>query len=138
MRSEVLILQPGVGAPRLARRSVREWLSAEGLDEFEERALVVVSELVSNAVVHARTVLELSFAAEGRNVEVGVRDQDRRSPESVWRLEKVAPNDGKLTEGGRGLAIVAALADEWGVSKTANGKRVWARWSGQPRSERSA
>ena len=52
-------------------------------------------------------------------------------------MEQVAPAHGILPEGGRGLAIVAALADEWGITETADGKRVWARWSAQPRSERS-
>ena len=74
----MLILQPELGAPRLARTSVREWLAAEGLGEFEEAALMVVSELVANAVVHAGTVLEISFAADDRGFEVGVSDHGRR------------------------------------------------------------
>ena len=128
MRREVLNLRPEVVAPGLARMSVREWLAEEGLDEFVEGVQLVVSELVANAVVHTHTVLELSFSADDRSLEVSVSDQDPRPP-LPRRLEGVALSDGLLLEWGRGLAIVDALADEWGVAETADGKRVWARWS---------
>ena len=127
MRREMLNLQPEVEAPRLARMSVREWLAEEGLDEFVEGVQLVVSELVANAVIHTHTVLELSFSADDRSLEVSVSDQDPRLPPR--RLDGVALSDGLLLERGRGLAIVDALADEWGVAETADGKRVWARWS---------
>ncbi len=129
MRGETLILRPGPGAPGLARASLREWLAAEGLEEFQEPALMVVSELVTNAVVHARTVLEVSFAADERGFEVGVSDHDRRWPRLGRQLTEVTRSEGNLIHGGRGLTIVDALADEWGTAPTAHGKRVWARWS---------
>ncbi len=96
---------------------------------------MVVSELVSNAVIHARTVLELSFATGDGGFEVGVSDRDPRWPRLVHQSKGVAPSDGNLTGGGRGLALVDALADEWGVARTADGKRVWARWYAGPRQD---
>ena len=91
---------------------------------------MVVSELVSNAVVHARTVLEVSFAADEQGFEVGVSDHDQRWPPLEHGLTEPARSDTILMGGGRGLVVVEALADEWGIARTSNGKRVWARWSG--------
>jgi anti-sigma regulatory factor (Ser/Thr protein kinase) len=127
---ERLTLEPDPEAPRLARAALRGWLAREGLEEMEERALLVVSELVANAVVHAATVLELSFLAGDRRVEVGVSDRDRRSPHVVRQLGPAsAAVDGTQGVGGWGLAIVAELADDWGITETQWGKRVWARWA---------
>ena len=137
MRGEMLILQPGLCTPRLVRTAVREWLAAEGLDRFEEAALMVVSELVSNAVVHAGTVLEVSYAADDRGFEVGVSDHDQRRPRLAGHVTGVAGSDQNLMPGGRGLAIVDALADKWGIAQTADGKRVWARWCAGRRQEES-
>jgi anti-sigma regulatory factor (Ser/Thr protein kinase) len=128
---QVLALQPGPGAPRLAREALRAWLALDDLRQLDAEVLIVASELVTNAVLHARTTLELSYAADDSNVEVGVRDLDVRP----WRPAVSAPAPvparsswPSLSLGGRGLAIVAAMADEWGVTETQDGKQVWARW----------
>jgi anti-sigma regulatory factor (Ser/Thr protein kinase) len=138
VRHEVLVLPPSVDAPRLARKATQVWLAEADLDEFEEVAALVVSELVANAVMHARTPLELSFTAEGRSFEVGVSDSDRRPPRLVRRLEAASPEDRSLPTRGRGLGLVEVLADDWGVVDTGSGKRVWARWSADEGSERQA
>ncbi len=130
MSHEWLTLEPGAEAPRLARAALRSWLAREGLEALEERALLVVSELVANAVVHAGTVLELSFSAGDRSVEVGVSDQDCRPPRVVRQLGDPTDLEGSMPVGGWGLAIVAELADNWGVTEMGRGKRVWARWLG--------
>jgi serine/threonine-protein kinase RsbW len=130
---QVLALQPGTGAPRLARDALRAWLARDDLRQLDVEVLLVASELVTNAVLHAQTVVELSYDAEEGTVEVGVRDLDARP----WR-PTLSPAPAASTEtswpllalGGRGLAIVAAMADEWGVTETQDGKQVWARWSG--------
>jgi anti-sigma regulatory factor (Ser/Thr protein kinase) len=127
---EWLTLEPVAEAPRLARAALRSWLAREGLEALEERALLVVSELVANAVVHAGTVLELSFSAGDRSVEVGVSDQDCRAPRLVRQLGDATELEGSMPVGGWGLAIVAELADNWGVTEMGRGKRVWARWLG--------
>jgi anti-sigma regulatory factor (Ser/Thr protein kinase) len=99
------------------------------VNRVEDRVVLVVSELVTNAVVHARTTLEVWFAADDRSVAVGVRDFDLDG----WRLGRPEAPAGRadrtVPRGGRGLAIVDALADDWGMTETGDGKRVWARWS---------
>jgi anti-sigma regulatory factor (Ser/Thr protein kinase) len=129
---QVLALQPGTGAPRLARKALRAWLARDDLRQIDTEVLLVASELVTNAVLHARTALELSYAADEKNVEVGVRDHDARplQPLAAPRTKLAAESNWPLLAlGGRGLAIVAAMADEWGVTETQDGKQVWARWS---------
>jgi anti-sigma regulatory factor (Ser/Thr protein kinase) len=127
---QVLPLQPGPGAPRLAREALRQWLAGDDLRQLDAEVLIVVSELVTNAVLHARTTLELTYEADESNVEVGVRDLDVRpwQPASPFQAAPPAANWPSLSLGGRGLAIVAAMADEWGVTETEDGKQVWARW----------
>ena len=134
MTYEALALKPGRGAPRLAREALRAWLAHDHLRHVEAEVLLVASELVANAVVHAHTAVELSYQADEDHVQVGVRDRSR----NALRLRSL-PKPGTpaernlrtLLSGGRGLAIVDALADEWGVTQTDDGKWVWARWSGR-------
>jgi anti-sigma regulatory factor (Ser/Thr protein kinase) len=128
---QVLALQPGTGAPRLARKALRAWLARDDLRQIDTEVLLVASELVTNAVLHARTALELSYAADEKNVEVGVRDHDARPLQPLAAPSKPAADSNwpLLALVGRGLAIVAAMADEWGVTETQDGKQVWARWS---------
>jgi hypothetical protein len=80
---------------------------------------VIVTELVANAVLHARTDLVLSIATLGRHLYIGVYDTCGRPA----RLGGPAGCDG---EPGRGLLVVEALAAEWGNVPTAGGKVVWA------------
>jgi anti-sigma regulatory factor (Ser/Thr protein kinase) len=119
-----LRLHPGVGSPRLARSAVLRWLNDLGLDELAEKAAVIVSELVTNAAQHAHTVLELSMTASSKSLRLSVRDEDQHLP-VLGNEEK--PERSSFSEGGRGMAIVQGLADEWGVNVRRGGKRVWAR-----------
>jgi serine/threonine-protein kinase RsbW len=128
VQHRALVLRPGVEAPRLARNAVLGWLIELGMEELSETVILVVSELVANAAVHARTVLEVSMMTDHRSLRLGVRDDDRHFP----RLESAAvppasSRASSVTESGRGLAIVEGLADEWGVDVLRGGKRVWAR-----------
>ncbi len=127
-----LVLRPAAASPGLARKVVLRWLLDLGMEEQAEKVLLIASELVANAVVHAHTVLEISMSTSSRSVELGVRDDDRHLP----RLDSVDVPTARggdrappLAEGGRGLAIVEGLADEWGVDVLRGGKRVWARIS---------
>ncbi|WP_329018382.1 ATP-binding protein [Streptomyces sp. NBC_00690] len=106
---------------RAARRLVSSALRAWGLEELEDAAWVVVSELMSNAVVHARlrTVRVTVTRLDECVVRVAVVDRSRQVPRS-----KTADVD---DESGRGLAMVAALScGRWGVDPLRWGKRVWA------------
>jgi anti-sigma regulatory factor (Ser/Thr protein kinase) len=136
-----LRLRPGVGSPRLARRAVLGWLRELEMEALAERALLIVSELVANAAVHAHTVLELSMTANSRSLKLSVRDEDERLPVfgGVDSSERHLDNGpSSLGEGGRGMVIVQGLADEWGVDVLRGGKRVWARISLPPRVRRSS
>ncbi|MFF7387354.1 SpoIIE family protein phosphatase [Streptomyces scabiei] len=140
-------LPGGPLAPGAARRFVgstfAEWaeLDLPGAAALSARlvedALVVVSELVTNAVVHAGTDVEL-FCRLGRDdpasagwllVEVSdhhpsraVRDEGAERPYLVERPYGAA-------EYGRGLRLVAALSEAWGITYRTGTKTVWARLS---------
>lgn len=107
----------------LARRSVEEALTAWGLDVSEDLVTtmaLLVSELVTNAVRYASgNAVELLTRRGPGALWVEVGDADTRVP----RLRHAAPED----EGGRGLALVQALATSWGSRSTLDGKVVWFR-----------
>ncbi|MEU1353020.1 ATP-binding protein [Streptomyces cinnamoneus] len=105
----------------LARAELCATLSAWGLSGAEDAAVVVLSELMTNAVVHARCsrerVIETTFYRGWGGVRFAVDDAD----ETVPHLRD------QCAEGGRGLAIVAELSDRWGVHvRRRLGKSVWA------------
>src|SRR6266581_1513112 len=112
---------PAAGqAAGMARRRVRDALASWSLVHLEETATLLVSELVGNAVRHARTDesrLELRLEAAGTWLRIEVSDGDRRPPQPR------APSG--LEESGFGFVLVEALADKWGVRETATGKAVW-------------
>ncbi|WP_347352175.1 ATP-binding protein [Intrasporangium sp.] len=117
-------------APRV-RRTLVEDLTDRGIDgEVINEAEIVVSELVANAVRHARPLSDGSIRVHWkvRNgvVEVEVSDgggptAPKPSPRTTWGLS------------GRGLRIVRSLAHEWGVADDAAGRTVWASLGGPSR-----
>jgi anti-sigma regulatory factor (Ser/Thr protein kinase) len=119
-------LPTGDGAVRLARRVTRDVLARWRLDHVEDTAVLLVSELVTNAVRHARDThaiaLDLEIGATWLRVEV--QDADPR-----WPKPRVP---GRLAESGFGLVLVDALAGNWGVRETATGKAVWAELDIRP------
>ncbi|MFF4900394.1 ATP-binding protein [Streptomyces sp. NPDC001068] len=116
--TEVLAREPA--SVPAARRLVRHTLADWHLPELADAAELVVTELSTNAVQHARHAMfrvTLRRIAPDR-VRVAVTDKSHTAP-VLWPLDQGA-------EGGRGLALVAALASEWGTDPLAWGKRVWA------------
>lgn len=106
---------------RYARRLVDLALAVWGMGELRDAAEIVVSELLTNAVLHARRA----------SVRVTVtRMSDNRARVSVVDLSRTRPKRraaGSTEESGRGLEIVDALSHgQWGVDSTRWGKRVWA------------
>jgi two-component sensor histidine kinase len=86
-----------------------------------DTVLLLVSELVTNAVKHAATPFDVTVSVAGPEVTVAVVDHDRRHPP---RLRDPAPDD----TSGRGLRIVQELATSWGTEAlSGDGKRVWFR-----------
>ena len=100
------------------------------MEELAEKLLLIASELVANAALHAHTILEISMTADSERVTLGVRDEDQRFP-VLDRLDVAGTdpeaNAPSFTESGRGLAIVKGLADAWGVEELGGGKRIWAQ-----------
>lgn len=104
-------------AARHARQFARETLTAWGVGGSEDTVALLVSELVTNAVLHARTQVEVRLEGDGRLLRIEVRDRNTRRP-----VRERVPVDATT---GRGLALVEAVADRWGVQPHADGKVVW-------------
>jgi anti-sigma regulatory factor (Ser/Thr protein kinase) len=116
---EALVLDPTASAVSGARGHVRRVLREHGADELEETAELAVSELATNAVLHARTPFTVAV---------------RRTPSGRVRVEvaDVSPAPVQLRRfgvsatTGRGLALVASVSHDWGVEVAERaGKTVW-------------
>ncbi|MGW0840646.1 SpoIIE family protein phosphatase [Streptomyces sp. NPDC002787] len=100
-----------------ARAVVREQLHVWGLDTLTDTTTLLVGELVTNAVRHARgRRIELRLV-RGDTLQCEVYDDDPTLP----TLLSTSPTD----EFGRGLRVLTTLAREWGTSRTGAGKTVW-------------
>jgi CheY-like chemotaxis protein len=102
-----------------ARDFVRGVLSAWGVSDVSEDALLVVSELVTNAILHADSDCELRLSSTQSAVRIEVADEGTGTPEpQLPALDDVH---------GRGLYLVGALTTAWGVQRAPDGgKLVWA------------
>jgi anti-sigma regulatory factor (Ser/Thr protein kinase) len=108
-----------------ARRLLRTALDGHQPAAVED-AILMISELVTNAVRHTRDVLLVLVTIHHDTLRVDVTDNNPTMP--------VAPDHEHNATSGRGLAIVEALADQWGSTPTADGKTIWFEISlGEPR-----
>jgi anti-sigma regulatory factor (Ser/Thr protein kinase) len=119
-------MSPGPDAPAACRRMVDEACRDWEVPRLRRLGRLIVSELATNAVLHAGTpmvvTLRLLRSEADRTLRVAIRDND---PRLVERLpEDTRANPPK--ERGRGLLILDAMADAWGSEPTADGKVVWA------------
>lgn len=110
-------LPPSVTAPSEARALAEQAIGALVADATVDEILLLVSELVANAVRHAATELELRIVLLPDAVRIEVADASRYPP-VLQPLSLDAP-------GGRGMRIVDQLATEWGFIVAASGKVVW-------------
>lgn len=102
-----------------ARRFIEARTAAWSFPEPVGSQLVLIgSELVTNAVLHARSELTLTLELRDGWVRISVEDRSK-APPTLRHYQADA-----LT--GRGLGVVAALSDSWGISTAADGKVVWA------------
>jgi signal transduction histidine kinase len=109
-----------VFSPMAARAFSRETLERWQLADLSDDVLLVVDELVTNAVLHAHGPITLLLDLQGQEVRVEVTDDSPRLPSAN------PPSESGTS--GRGLAIVAAIAREWGSRPLATGgKSVWAQ-----------
>jgi anti-sigma regulatory factor (Ser/Thr protein kinase) len=117
----VVALPKTAMSPFLARRSVGHFVADQRLrDDAKESLELIASELVTNAVTHGAEPVVLSVSCEDSEVTIEVADGDPRIDEV--RLRDVD----KPALGGRGLRLVASLADQWGIRRTRSGKAIWA------------
>jgi anti-anti-sigma regulatory factor len=106
-------------AAALARSTVVAACRAWRLEHLSDRAELIVTELVSNAIVHAKTEMELLVVLREPFLNISLGDGNP----APARLLTSDPSD---PAGGRGLILVEALATRWGCLPTRNGKVVWA------------
>jgi len=117
-----LQLQADPRAVRAARAWVRELLSSLGRDDLVDSAELGVSELVTNAVLHACPPLTVSVRGTREHPRIEVHDGSDAPPSTQSRLADAAQ---KLTTFGRGLGIVSWYSSRWGADLTGDGKTVW-------------
>src|SRR5437868_10585819 len=103
-----------------ARDHARAFLGQWGLNDLADDVLLVISELVTNAVVHAAPPILLSLHLYGQALRGEVSDHCCTKP-----LPLTVDFD---QERGRGLAIVSAYTYRWGVDPLPDGKSVWCLW----------
>ncbi|MFD3615112.1 ATP-binding protein [Streptomyces sp. NPDC058676] len=102
------------------RRVIRLHLGLWGLHEVMDGAQLCVTELVSNVITHVGngTPATLAVSMNGTYVRIEVHDPDTRALPTLM----AADSD---SEGGRGMALVDALADRWGVQLRPDRKVTW-------------
>ncbi|MET8560508.1 SpoIIE family protein phosphatase [Streptomyces flaveolus] len=105
----------------LARRYTTDQLSAWGLDEAAFTTELMVSELVTNAIRYGRRPIRLRLIHQGKTLISEVYDASSTTPH--MRRARI------FDEGGRGLLLVAQLAERWGTRHDRIGKTVWAEQS---------
>jgi anti-sigma regulatory factor (Ser/Thr protein kinase) len=120
----VLAVRHDPASAALVRRSIADDLSARDVAPHSiDDVVLVASELVGNAVIHASASfedeLDITWELEPEAVVVRVHD----GSDAVPRQRSTNQSE----TGGRGLTIVAAIALDWGVRRTGHGKQVWAR-----------
>ena len=122
--------------PAAARALVRSVLEEAGQDALLNEALLLTTELSTNAVVHANTELDIEVAADHEGLTVTVTDF---APGPVEQLAVRARNEsvdiGEVAERGRGLLLVDHFASRWGTVHEGTGKGVWFRLERKPAGE---
>jgi anti-sigma regulatory factor (Ser/Thr protein kinase) len=125
------LLAPSVFAPGAARAMANDQLAEQlgpRASELTGDVVLVLSELVTNAVAAGSTTIGVALMSAGESLRVEVTDDGTgwplSQPRSTARID------------GRGLNIVAALADQWGADPVPGGKTVWATFA-QPASDRA-
>jgi anti-sigma regulatory factor (Ser/Thr protein kinase) len=104
-------------APAQAREFLRGSTCSEHHSEVVDDAVLLVSELVTNSVLHGGPPVVVAVDCDEDTLQVRVRDGSTALP---------APrNAAQGDENGRGLALVAEMSADWGVDTEKDGKHVW-------------
>ena len=124
MRVAELILGPDARSPGLARRFVTTTLIGWAQPDYDD-AVLLVSELVTNATLHARTEIVVRVELGTESLVLSVTDGSARQP--------VARHYSDHATTGRGLGLVNTLARRWGIDPHADGtKTVWCELTPEP------
>ena len=109
---------PAPDAPRAARHFVLTVLDEWGASHLRDDAALVVTELTTNAVLHARSGFRVVVTAAPASVRISVADDSPVAP--GFQDFSLAGNSG------RGLGLVSAVCRQWGTTHLESGKVVWA------------
>jgi anti-sigma regulatory factor (Ser/Thr protein kinase) len=102
-----------------ARRFASDTMIEQGIEvDVRETAELLVTELTTNAVIHAHSPIRVSVLPHDHCVRVEVRDDEPMPLQPPCRPAADA-------EHGRGLWLVASLASSWGINRNEKGKTVW-------------
>jgi hypothetical protein len=119
VESSEIELEPRPASVGQARRFVSGALEQWGLEDIDYDVSVVVSELVTNAVLHAGTAVTVRLVRNG-GLRIEVSDGSRVMP--------ITRNRSTSATTGRGLHLIQALATAWGCTPTDSGKVIWAEF----------
>jgi len=117
MPGDELALEPEARSPALARRWLRGRLTDLGREQLTESAELLVTEVVTNALLHAGSRMRVRLHPDGHGVRVEVADESSAQP--------VRRSFSPMATVGRGLATLDQLASDWGWTVTGEGKTVW-------------
>ena len=111
-------VRPDPAALRSLRRFVGEVLDRWGIAKQRDDAQLIASELGTNATRHAGSPFRMTLTRGSKSITLAVRDASVHQPQPR--------NPGHIDSGGRGLALVAKVADAWGTTSEPDGKTIWA------------
>ncbi|MEU0950672.1 SpoIIE family protein phosphatase [Streptomyces canus] len=114
----------GIGQVHTVRRFARDLMSSWGHPHLTDDVEVLVSEVVTNALIHAHTEVDIRFSDYHDRIRVEVCDSDPHPPTPVVVLDPDGVGDDEA-ESGRGLLIVDTLASAWGSTPAGRGKTTW-------------
>ncbi len=110
-------------AASAARRFLRSQLASWSVDDdVTDTAVLLLSELVTNAIIHTDAAAEVRVVLDEGELTVTVRDQGRPGDDAAAEPDE---DDDPLRVHGRGLQLVDALAERWGSERDAVGTTVW-------------
>lgn len=122
LNTQPLLLDPAPESVQQARRWVGDVLARLGRDDLVDSAELGVSELVTNAILHADPPIAVRVRGTKAHPRVEVRDHSQDPPEINTEM---ADEDNLLSTIGRGLGIVAMYSTTWGSEVASDGKTVW-------------
>jgi anti-sigma regulatory factor (Ser/Thr protein kinase) len=118
-----LVLEPEPQSVRVARSWVVRELSGLGRDDLADAAALGVSELVTNALLHAEPPIRIRLGGTSTHPRVEVHDSSRLPPDV--ESEPLDDEDHLMRTFGRGLGLVALYSTRWGADVSDTGKVVW-------------